>query len=346
MGKRGVMLQTAIVGGGPAGAYCASCLAENDIYPVIFDHTHPREKPCGGLVSPFALRLFPFLKRLPIEHSVRNRIYVISPCGKRMCARFRKNEILGFSRLKLDQYLVKMALDKGAELVNEKVIALERRNHLWRVKTLEQTYIAKTLVGADGVNSLVRRKVIGPLNVRDKGLCFGYLVRGLEKEEITIRFSPYRKGFMWVIPRARHASLGIGSAEIKHSYGLKRELDLFIQRCFPNIEKISKWAALIPNVKDVKTFSVPLAGTNWILIGDAAGHVNPRSGEGILYALLDGDLAAQAVVEKKPQLFDRLWRDAYGWKIFSNIKLGNWVEKKPILELYCKCLKFESIIQL
>ena len=339
------MIQTAIVGGGLAGAYCASRLTENDVFPVIFDHTHPREKPCGGLVSPLALKLFPFLKRLPIEHSVRNRICVISPCGKRVCARLRKSEMLGFSRLKLDHYLVNMAVDKGAELINEKVIALERKNQLWQVKTIKQTYLAKTLVGADGVNSLVRSKVVGPLSVRDKGICFGYFARGLEKEEITIRFSPYRKGFTWVIPRSRNTSLGIGCTEIKHSHGLRRELDMLIQHCFPHIEKISKWAALIPNVKDVKTFRVPLAGTNWILIGDAAGHVNPRSGEGILYALLDGKLAAQAIAEKNPQLFDRLWKKAYGWSFFSNIKLGQWVCKKPILELYCKCLRLESIIQ-
>jgi geranylgeranyl reductase family protein len=339
------MIQTAIIGGGVAGAYCASRLTENDVYPVIFDHTHPREKPCGGLVSPLALKLFPFLKRLPIEHSVRNRIYVISPSGKRVCAHLRKSEMLGFSRLKLDHYLVNMAVDKGAELINEKVIAIERKNQLWQVKTLKRTYLAKMLVGADGVNSLVRSKIVGPINVSDKGICFGYFVRGLEKEEVTMRFSPYRKGFIWVIPRSGNTSVGIGCTEIKQSHGLKRELDMFVQSYFPRIEKISKWAALIPNVKDVRTFHVPLAGTNWILIGDAAGHVNPRSGEGILYALLDGELAAQTIAEKNPQLFNRLWKQAYGWSFLSNITLGKWVYKKPIVELYCQCIRLESFTQ-
>ncbi len=339
------MIQTAIVGGGIAGAYCACCLTENDIYPVIFDHTHPREKPCGGFVSPLAHELFPFLKQLPIEHSVRSRIYFISPSGKRVCVRLRKSEILGFSRLKLDQYLVNKAVDKGAELINEKVVSLERKRHLWKVKTSKQTYLAKVLVGADGVNSLVRRKVVGPLTMMDKGMCFGYFVRGLEREEITIRFSPYRKGFTWVIPRSRHTSLGIGCAEISHSYGLKKELDMFIEQYFPHIEKISKWVALIPNVKDVKTFRVPLAGTNWILIGDAAGHVNPISGEGILYALLDGELAAQAVLESNPLLFDRLWREVYGWSFLTGIKLRKWVYKPSILEFWCKFFRFQSVLR-
>lgn len=344
--RRAIMIQIAIVGGGVAGAYCAFRLAENGLHPVIFDHSHPREKPCGGLVSPLALNLFPFLKRLPIGRSERDRFYMISPSGKKVCIRFRKSGALGFSRLELDQCLVNMAIDRGAELINEKVTNIKRKNHFWKVKSQKQTYLTDTLIGADGVNSIVREEIIGALDAKDKGLCFGYLVRGLERAEITLNFSPYRKGYIWVIPRSQNTSIGIGCSEIKPSYGLKKELDVFIQHNFPQVERISKWAALIPNVKSAKAFRAPLAGTKWILIGDAAGHVNPRSGEGILYALLDGELAAQAVAEKKPQMFDRLWKQAYGWNFFLDINLRKWIYNKSICELYCKCLKLANMIQL
>jgi geranylgeranyl reductase family protein len=338
------MLQTAIIGGGPAGAYCACCLTENDIYPVIFDPTHPREKPCGGLVTVLAQKWFPFLNRISIEHSRRNKIYFIFPSGNRVCFRLR-DWILGFSRLELDQYLVNRAVGKGAELIEEKVVALKKKGKLWQLKTAKQTYMAKFLIGADGVNSIVRREIIGPLSVKDKGLCYGYLVKELKDEELTIKFSPYRKGYIWVIPRALNTSIGIITTELSASHGLKKELDMFIQQNYPHIKKISRWAALIPSVKDPEIFNTPLAGTNWVLIGDAAGHADPVSGEGIPFAILDGELAAQAVAENTPKQFDKMWKETYGMNLFRAIKMRKWIYKKPVLELYCKSLRFLNSVQ-
>ena len=64
----------AIVGGGPAGAYLGYCLAKKGIKAVIFDDSHPREKPCGGGISSFALRKFPILKNIPKSKRIAKKI--------------------------------------------------------------------------------------------------------------------------------------------------------------------------------------------------------------------------------------------------------------------------------
>jgi geranylgeranyl reductase family protein len=336
------MIEVAIVGGGPAGSYCAYCLAENGIYPTIFDHSHPREKPCGGMISPLAQELFPFLKELPIEHTKR-KIRLIAPSGREMSLKMRKGVAVCISRLEFDQFLLNMALSKGAKLLKEKVTDIEKQGNFWKIKTDKNLYVAEKLVGADGVNSIVRQKVTVPLRNADKGLCYGYFVEDLESEEISFHFLPHRKGYIWVIPRKRVSSVGIGCVETSHLSlsELRKELDTFIVRHYPEAKIISKWAALIPNIKDVKTLYSPVAGKTWIVIGDAAGHVNPISGEGIPYALLSGELAAQAIAENNLQLFEKLWRQTYGLNLLLAVKLRKWIYKRPILECYCRYLKFK-----
>lgn len=335
------MINVAIVGAGPAGSYCAYKLAENAIYPSVFDYSHPREKPCGGLVPAGAQEFFPFLKALPIPHSERSTMIMITPSGRKTVIGFRKGKLMAFSRLKFDQYLLDMAVNEGANLVEEKVIGLERKYGWWKVRTQKQSYAVKTIVGADGVNSMVRRNIIGSLSKRDKGVCFGYFVKGLENEDITIKFLANKKGYIWIIPRGDNTSLGIGSAEIRHAHELKKDVDTFISNFCPQAEKISEWTALIPNVKDAKTFRNPIAGLNWILIGDAAGHVDPITGSGIVYALLDGELAAESIAQDNPEMFNKLWIEKYGQQLLRATKLRGWVYKQPLLEFYCMYLKVQ-----
>jgi len=337
------MINVAIIGAGPAGSYCAYKLTEQGICPTLFDHSHPREKPCGGLIPANAQEFFPFIKTIPVEHSERNSMQLISPSGRKTMVRFKKGMLRGFSRLKFDQHLLNMATNRGSELIEEKVIGLEQKYGWWKVRTQRQTYSVKTLVGADGANSLVRRNTIGSLSKTDKGLCFGYITKGLEKEDVTIKFLPKNKGYIWIIPRGDTTSVGVGGLGIR-STELKNLVNTFISEHCQRAEKISEWAALIPNVRHVKTFYQPIAGRNIILIGDAAGHVSPISGSGIAYALLDGELAAETIAEGHPEMFNEQWIKTYGQWLLLETRLRDWVYKAPLLELYCKYLKIQGAI--
>jgi flavin-dependent dehydrogenase len=231
------MIEVAIVGGGPAGSQCAYSLAERGLASVVFDHSHPREKPCGGFITPLAQELFPFLSRLPIEHARRKRVFLVSPSERRICLSTR-SQLLCVSRMRFDQFLLNKAVEMGARYVRERVVAVKRKAGSWVVKTTEQSYVARILVGADGVNSVVRESTIGPLSAGDRGFCCGYLVKGLEKEEMCIWFLPRLKGYLWVMPRSDHASVGIGTAKLSLSRHLKSELDLFVERNYPYAERL------------------------------------------------------------------------------------------------------------
>ncbi|MHA2408185.1 MAG: geranylgeranyl reductase family protein [Candidatus Ranarchaeia archaeon] len=299
-----------IVGGGPSGAYCAFNLARQGIEPVILDQSHPREKRCGGGISPAVLKKFPFVEKFRSRGFTFGNFKIISCIDTQVITKSLEN---GFciSRKCFDQGILEMAIQNGAKIVKEKVLDVREKGKIWNVITNKTIFSTKVLVGADGVNSIVRRKTVGPISTENLALTFGYITTSLEKDNATIRFLAEIPGYIWVFPGKDYSNIGLGS-ELKHGRMLKSLIDAFINSHFPRIKIISRYAAMLPSASNPKFFRLPCAGANWILIGDAAGHVDPISGGGILYALWGGELAAQAIESNDLKSFDKTWKEAYG----------------------------------
>lgn len=302
--------EVAIVGGGPAGAYCALNLARMGIKPVIFDHSHPREKPCGGGISPPVILKFPFIEEFRSSGLTFGKFKIISCIDTEVMTAQLENGF-SISRRCFDQGILKMAIENGARLIKERVTDVQKKGASWIITTDNSAHTARILVGADGVNSIVRRKIVGPISPKNLALTFGYLAIGPEQKNATIKFLGQIPGYIWVFPGKEFSNIGIGS-DLINGRALKEYLDTFITSHLPKSKIISKYAAMLPSVSDPQFFKLQSAGENWILIGDAAGHVDPISGGGIMYALWGAEMAAQAISKKDPKSFDKMWREAYG----------------------------------
>ncbi|MEM5812438.1 MAG: NAD(P)/FAD-dependent oxidoreductase, partial [Candidatus Aenigmatarchaeota archaeon] len=313
-------MDIAIVGGGPAGAYLGYCLAKEGIKATIFDDSHPREKPCGGGISELALRKFPFIKKIDGVKGIGRKIRIISPVGTE--AVIGKGFIMGISRLLLDKYILEMAKNEGAQLIEERVLDIKEKNNSWIIKTNKGNKYAKLIVGADGTNSIVRKNILGPHSKENLTMTYGYIVKGIENELTLMKFLWGKNGYIWVFPRGNHTSIGIGT-ELTKSFGIKKHLDFFIKNYYPRVKKLHHFAAMIPTITNPEFFRLPTAGKNWLVIGDAAGHVDPISAEGITYALWSAKLAAKAIIYCEPEKFDELWRKEYGNEFIEAIKLKN-----------------------
>ena len=332
------MIDVAIIGAGPAGSNCAYNLAQKGINASLFDSSHPREKPCGGMLGSSLKEYFSILENCSILHSEISSIQIISPSQVKWAIDISRNKLLGFSRLKFDQYLLDKAISKGINFISEKIVNIEKKPSSWKILTQEHSYMAKFIVGADGVNSLVRKSLVGPLNKNDLGACFGYNFEGIQTKDLIMKFLPNSAGYIWVVPRGDHTNIGGGTADISRFRELKRMVSTFAKTWYPRLKQISEWAALIPNIKDPKTFSTT-AGPNWALIGDAAGHVDPITGSGISFAMLDGELVADAIYNGNFSQYYKQWYENYGKDLILKVRMSELIYKRPMLELYCIYLK-------
>lgn len=317
-----------IIGAGPAGSYLAYLLARSGIYATIFDHSHPREKPCGGGISPFALSKFPFLKEISCSQRFIDKAVLISPKGRE--AILNVGTGMNVSRKHFDSCLLQRALDSGARLVAERVVNVRKQVNSWVIRTQSEEYHSRLIVGADGVNSIVRRTILSPIPKEDLAACIGYFSTNVEIDYCLMRFYEGLQGYAWVFPRESHSSIGI-VAKMKQAKNLKAHLNRFIEEYCPNMERVSAFGALVPMIRHTKFYEIPCSGEDWILIGDAAGHVDPILVEGIRYAIWSAELAAEAIIDGDSTKFDTLWRSAYYRNFIEACRLAElWYNPRVI----------------
>ncbi|MBN8733591.1 MAG: NAD(P)/FAD-dependent oxidoreductase [Acidobacteria bacterium] len=286
------MKPVAILGGGPAGATCAERLAAAGMKVVLFDEKLAWEKPCGGGITHKAYLKYPYLLEndTPKQH-IKNTVLKAPKAGDAELA--MEHPLLIYSRYELNDMLLRRASAAGAQLEKTRVVEIERGDGDWRIRTKAGTVEASFCVVATGARNPLRQ--VGTEFTAEDTMCaLGYYVEGT-RERIDIQFLPQFEGYIWVFPRCGHLSVGICGKGVATPV-LRKWLEEWMTKNGYRWEGQRFYAHLIPSLRSQAFVDNRVAGEGWLAVGDAAGLVDPITGEGLYYAIRSGDLASQVLL--------------------------------------------------
>lgn len=324
-----------VIGAGPAGSSAAAWSARAGFDTQLVDaETFPRDKPCGDGLTPRAIAELDALGLTDwLTGRARNRGLRAAGFGQLLYLPWPGGSLPDYGgaapRLELDYAIRQVALDAGATPVEgARAVDVEfdgERVSGVVVKTAEgtKTITCKRLVVADGVRSQLGRR-LGREWHRDTAYgvaARAYVTSDRSDDEwisshLELRGEDDRllSGYGWIFPLGDgEVNIGVGTlATAKHpaDINLRGLLQHYAttQRDDWQLgdDVRAPWSALLPMGGAVSG----VAGPNWVLIGDAAGCVNPLNGEGIDYGLETGHLAAQ-VFSSHSYTYDlsTLWPD-------------------------------------
>lgn len=290
-----------IIGAGPGGCAAAYDLCAKQTQVLLLDkHEFPREKACAGGLTP---------------KTIKALRYSVEPVVKRICSRMivgknRRRKVVFSSRhsvcamtvrSQFDAFCLKKTIRKGASFdVVRTIDGIEETPTYVVVHTNNGSIRSKYLIGADGVNSRVRR-----LTHEFDELRRGFAIEGIvpidrsSPSEMELNFDGAISGYSWVFPKDDHSNVGLYSSMGSQNLS-KKQLIRFVKNRF----------GAAP-IQDITGYPIGTGGWNYkprhnriILAGDAAGMADPLLGEGIFNAVKSGQMAALAVAQGLSETID------------------------------------------
>lgn len=298
-----------IAGGGPAGALCGERLARAGFAVTIFEERRGWEKPCGGGVTWKTLERYPFLLDGGVEKKLVRAVELIAPSGRRVSFSLSRPLAI-YSRAALNGFLLRRAEAAGCTVVPTRALSAHERGGM-RLRTTHGEFAGEFLIVATGArNALTIEGQNGnhwKPGRRDLELTFGYFLPARpaggpgNDDRLRVQFLEDFEGYLWSFPRADHLAVGIcAKLEQSSSAGLREKLHRFLAAEGIPATGGSAYSHLLPSLDRRSWRRLPLAGRGWARIGDAAGLVDPITGEGIYYALRSGELLAESLREGSP----------------------------------------------
>jgi geranylgeranyl reductase family protein len=285
----------AIVGAGPAGSTTAYRLARAHARVLLVDKARfPRDKPCGGGLTMRAVRQLPF----SVEPVVEDRITRVR-CRLRYGSVLERESAqvlcLMTQRRRLDEFLVERAIEAGAEFRHGVRVSIESDT---RVRVDGKPVTVDAVVGADGANGITAKTLgLGGNIVNGVALEGNLPYEGLPADAwrgmLVLELAVVPGGYGWIFPKGDHVNVGVGGWG-EEGPRLRRHLRVLCEHHGIELRQLT----------DVRGHRLPmrrpgtlLARERAALVGDAAGVLDPVSGDGIYEALVTSRLAAEQTLE-------------------------------------------------
>jgi len=287
-----------VVGAGPAGSTAAFRLSRAGARVLLLDRERfPRDKPCGGGLTYRAVRQLPVPVDPVVEDTVR-RFELGLRYGRRFERRTEEPLILMTQRRRLDAHLAERAAAAGADFRDGlRATALDLDGAGGTVRFNGSAASAPVVIGADGVNGLTARS-LGLAQGRRHGVALEGNVSHVHAREdyrgrAVVELGTVPGGYAWVFPKGDHVNVGVGGWE-SEGPRLREHLD---RAC-------AAYGLPAERLESVRGYRLPMRSAGGaarsgraLLVGDAAGLVDPLSGDGIYEALVSARLAAESALE-------------------------------------------------
>ena len=190
----------------------------------------------------------------------------------------------------------------------------------WKLRTKTGSIDADFCVVATGARNPLRCAGTA-LTPQDAMCALGYFVPGTQ-DRIDIQFLQKLEGYIWVFPRPGHLSVGICGKGVPAAE-LRRQLEHYMDEHGIQREGSTFYSHLLPSLETQAWKNNRVAGDRWMAVGDAAGLVDPITGEGLYYAMRSADLATRTLLNEAAERTEQAYRWLLRRDFAADLELGS-----------------------